>query len=263
MKIKQISSIKNELIKYVIGLQSISKLRRTEQLFFVEGEKEIDFAVQNGFEIKYLFFTPMQDLSMYSTWINENTECIECSAAVFEKLVYRESTVAFAAIFHAKKQDFNCISFHDKTFVLVIDKVEKPGNLGAILRTADATKADAVIVCDTFSDIYNPNVIRSSVGCVFNVPIVIASEEAIVSRLKKEKVKIFTTDLSAEKWHFNENYTQSCAIVLGSEAQGVSDFWLKNADVCIKIPMLGSNDSLNVSNAAAVLAYEIIRQRMP
>lgn len=261
MNVKQISSVKNDLIKYVIELQTSSKARRQEQRFFVEGEKEIDFAIENGYELEYILYASTYANQIKNTWKNISKIFIECSKDVFEKLIYRESTIHFAAVFKNKIIQLNKISFKENAFFIVLDNVEKPGNIGAILRTADAVKANAVLICDDKADVYNPNVIRSSVGCVFNVPIVAEKKEVILDFLKENEINIFTTYLHESNWYYNEDYLQSCAIVLGSEAHGVDDFWIKNTKKRIKIPMLGNNDSLNVSNAAAVLAYEVIRQR--
>jgi TrmH family RNA methyltransferase len=146
--------------------------------------------------------------------------------------------------------------------VLVLDAVEKPGNLGAILRTADAAGIAAVIVCDTATDIYNPNVIRSSVGCVFSVPVAVATREQCLQFLKDKKIKIYTASLRASQNYLKQEYISPTAFVLGTEATGVDELWEKRSDKNIIIPMRGQNDSLNVSNTAAILLFEALRQRI-
>jgi TrmH family RNA methyltransferase len=145
--------------------------------------------------------------------------------------------------------------------VLILEGVEKPGNLGAVLRTADAAAVDAVIICDPQTDFYNPNVIRSSVGCIFTNQLAAASSEETIEWLRKNNIAIFCTYLKASKSYHLTDFTQPSAIVMGTEATGLSDVWVKNSTANIIIPMLGKIDSMNVSNAAAVVVYEAMRQR--
>jgi TrmH family RNA methyltransferase len=143
----------------------------------------------------------------------------------------------------------------------VLEAVEKPGNLGAILRTADAAAVDAVIVCDPLCDLYNPNVVRSSVGCLFTVQTAVCSSQQALDWMRRHKINILAAELQASQWYHQTDMRLSTAIVMGTEADGLSSFWLNNADERIKIPMRGYIDSLNVSVSTAVLCFEAMRQR--
>lgn len=150
----------------------------------------------------------------------------------------------------------------DSAFILVVESIEKPGNLGALLRTADACGVDAVLVCDPLTDIYNPNLIRAGLGSFFTVPVVACTNEEAYNWLIERNVKVFTAQLQDSEWYYNTDFKQGTAIVMGSEAKGLSAFWRNVADAHIKIPMLGEMDSLNVSVSAGVLLYEVVRQRL-
>jgi len=153
------------------------------------------------------------------------------------------------------------IRLPENPLILVVEKVEKPGNLGALLRTADAAALDAVIVSDTSVDIYNPNVIRSSLGCLFTQQIALCNSEAATQWLRKNHIIIFAATPIGAQVYFKADYNQPCAIVVGSEAKGLSEAWLKYSDARVVIPMMGEIDSLNVSASAAVILFEAVRQR--
>ena len=153
------------------------------------------------------------------------------------------------------------LEIKENPIVVVLESVEKPGNLGAILRSADAAGVDAVIVCDPLTDMYNPNLIRSSIGGIFTVPTAAASSEETIKWLKDRGIKIYTAQLQDSSWYYDTDMTKGSAIVMGTEATGLTDIWRKAADAHIKIPMLGRLDSLNVSVSAAILMYEAVRQR--
>lgn len=180
---------------------------------------------------------------------------------MFDKIAVRESTGGILAVAEQKAHRLDDIVLSKSPLLLILEGVEKPGNLGAILRTADAAGVDAVVICDPQTDFYNPNVIRSSVGCVFTKQIASATSEETITWLKKNNINMFCTYLKASHPYHEIDYTQSCAIVMGTEATGLSDIWVKNATANIIIPMLGKIDSMNVSNAAAVVVYEAMRQR--
>ena len=149
----------------------------------------------------------------------------------------------------------------ENPLVIVLEAVEKPGNLGAVLRSADASGADAVIVCDPLTDLYNPNLIRSSIGGIFTVPVAAASSEETIEWLKSRNIRIYTAQLQDSKWYYDTDMRGGTALVMGTEATGLTDIWRKAADAHIKIPMLGKLDSLNVSVSAAILLFEAVRQR--
>jgi len=190
------------------------------------------------------------------------TEIYYLSPALFEKIAYRGTTGGIVGIYKMKSIRLEEIKLPENPLVVVLEAVEKPGNLGAILRTCDGAGADLLIVCDPLVDFYNPNVIRSSVGTVFTNQVVSEQKEMVVNWLRQNKVQIISTFLRNDTKDLYEiDLKKSSAIVLGTEATGLSDFWAKNADSLIKIPMNGKADSLNVSNAAAVCIYEAVRQR--
>jgi TrmH family RNA methyltransferase len=186
---------------------------------------------------------------------------IPVSREVFEKLAVREDSGGVLAVAEMKPHGLEQISLSKNPLLLILEGVEKPGNLGAILRTADAAGVDAVIICDPQTDFYNPNVIRSSVGCVFTKQIAAASSEQTIAWLKKNNIDIYCTYLSASQIYHQVNYRKPSAIVMGTEATGLSETWVKNATANIIIPMHGKIDSMNVSNAAAVVVFEAVRQR--
>lgn len=185
----------------------------------------------------------------------------EVSESVFEKLAYRESSDGILALAKPRPHSLSDLVLPENPFIIVLEAVEKPGNLGAILRTADAAKADAVIICDPLTDLYNPNVIRSSVGCLFTVQVGISDNMEALSYLKQKNIETFAAELTSSKWYQDIDFTSPSAIVMGTEADGLTSFWLDNADQRIKIPMRGAIDSLNVSVSTAVITFEAMRQR--
>ena len=188
-------------------------------------------------------------------------EWTEKTKSVFEKIAYRESTGGIIALVEQRHHTLDRIQLSKNPLILIVEAVEKPGNLGALLRTADAAGVDAVVICDPQTDFYNPNVIRSSVGCVFTKQLATASSLETITWLKANSVKIYCTYLSAARYYHEIDFTSSSAIVMGTEATGLSDLWIENADANIIIPMLGKIDSMNVSTAAAVVIFEAKRQR--
>lgn len=258
---KEITSVQNPLIKKILQLQEKSKLRTEENLFIIDGWKETQMAIANNFEIETILFRKGFGLNFDEL---DSGKTVEISEAIFEKIAYRGNTSKVVAIAKQKPHHLDFISFAnptDKHLILVIDGVEKPGNLGAILRVADAANLSAVICCDTKTDVYNPNVIRSSVGCVFTQQIAIASKEETLQFLKNRNVSVFTTSLKSSKDYLECDYKNSTAFVLGAESIGVDAFWENHSTQNIIIPMRGQNDSLNVSNTAAIILFEALRQR--
>lgn len=254
-----ITSTQNPKIKNIVSLEK-ARERKKQQLFIVEGQKEIALALEAGYEAEQLLFcpeiTPANMLPSFGT-----SPSVPLARAVFEKIAYRESTGGVIAVMRQKKHALSDIRLPDNPLVVVIEAVEKPGNLGAILRTSDAAGVDAVIVCDPLTDFYNPNVIRSSVGCVFTNQLASATSEETIRWLQHHGLAIICTYLEASTPYHLTDYKKPCAIVLGTEATGLSDRWVKNATINIIIPMQGKIDSMNVSTAAAVVVYEARRQR--
>jgi len=258
---KQIQSVQNPLIKNILKLQEKSRERKKQQLFVVEGKREIELAFKGQFEIDSLLFIPQKIEYDYLKQFNAR-EVIEITPEVYQKIAYRESTEGIIAIAKSKYIDLNSLIFKNKEpLILVIEGIEKPGNIGAMIRSADAANIDAIILADPKTDQYNPNVIRSSVGGVFTKNIVISSSEEIIAFFKKNNIKMYAATLQNSNLYTNQNYTEASAIIVGTEANGLTQIWRDHSTKNINIPMQGEIDSMNVSVAAAVILFEAKRQR--
>ncbi len=268
MKSEIISSGQNSKIKELLALQEKSKLRREKKLFVVEGRRELEHCLNAGFRARTLFVCPeiieeteLKELCRLAEESNSECNLIEVPASLYNKIAYRGGTEGIIAEIISQPQVLSNIKLGGNPLIVVLEAVEKPGNLGAVLRSADAAGADAVIVCDPLTDLYNPNLIRSSIGAIFTRQVVTASSEETIKWLKDKKIQILTAQLQDSKWYYDQDMTKGTAIVLGAEDTGLTEDWRKSADAHIKIPMLGKLDSLNVSISAAILLYEAVRQR--
>jgi TrmH family RNA methyltransferase len=263
---KIISSSQNPTIKRLLQLQEKSRARKKEGVFLVEGVREISLALKGGFEISELYFcSEMFTEEQISTLMESNKfqpEVIEISTEAYNKIAYRGSTEGLIAVVKSKELSLDNLKLNSNNFlILVAEAPEKPGNIGALLRTADAAKVDAVLIANPKTDLFNPNIIRSSVGCLFTNKIAVGSTSEIIEFLKERKVEIYAAALEASKIYSEVNFTKSCAIVVGTEDTGLSEEWLKNSTQNIIIPMQGEIDSMNVSVAAGILVFEAKRQR--
>jgi len=254
----RIDSLQNEKIKNLVKLRDASQERKRQGLFLIEGWREINLALKGGVEIENIFYC--RDYAKQKLEIDEE-KMIEVSEKVFNKISYRENPDGFLALAKTKKLKLENIKLSSNPLLIILEAVEKPGNLGAILRTADAAKADAVIINDAKTDIYNPNVIRASQGTVFIVPTVLSSINETIEFCRANKIKILATTPDAKKEYIKIEYTRGCAIAVGAEDKGLSKEWLESADEKIKIKMRGQIDSLNVSVSAAIILFEAVRQR--
>jgi len=258
-----ITSLQNPAIKNVIKLAK-SKERKAQQLFIIEGARELSLAIAGNYTIDRVYVNRDMFLrTKYPEVLNDlsDDKLIDISAEVFEKIAYRENSDGIIALLKPAIHTLDQLKLSDNPFVIILESVEKPGNLGAILRTADAAAVDAVIICDPQTDLYNPNVIRSGVGTLFTVQTAICTSKEAVEWLKKKEITSFAAELEASDLYINANFKIPSAIVMGTEAEGLTDIWLKNANKRIKIPMLGKIDSLNVSVSTAVITFEAMRQR--
>ncbi|HEY4539445.1 MAG TPA: RNA methyltransferase [Faecalibacter sp.] len=255
----QIESLQNPKIKNLLKLQEKSRERKNQGLFIVEGTQENELAIKGGYEAVEIYICE----DIYDSSIQfGNPRRFEITRAIFEKLAYRKSTGGIIGVYKTKASKLEDLNLPENPLVVVLEAVEKPGNLGAVLRTGDGAKVDAVIVCDETVDFFNPNVIRSSVGTLFTNQIASASKEEVLAYLEERNIQIVSTFLRDETISLYEaDFTSGSAIILGTEATGLSDFWADHSAALIKIPMLGFVDSLNVSNAAAICVYEAVRQR--
>jgi len=260
-----ITSQQNPIIKATLKLQEKSRERKKTGLFVLEGLRELELALKGDYIIETILF--VSDIITFAniekTINNPNTRFIEITKEIYQKIAYRNSTEGIIAHVKSKNNTLKDIILKsDNPLILVAEAPEKPGNIGAILRTADAAKVDAVFIANPKTDLYNPNIIRSSVGCVFTNQIVLASTSEILSYLKKKDITIYGAALTEDaKIYHTQDFTKPCAIVVGTEATGLSDEWLRNTTQNIIIPMRGKIDSMNVSVATGILIFEADRQR--
>lgn len=257
-----ITSAQNPKIKMLLQLQQKSSERRKAGLFVAEGRREIMHCVEAGYEIDTLFYCP--DLiggDDFATDLAARSKSFAVSRDVYAKIAYRGSTEGAVAEVKTRRMNLADLQLSERPLIVVLESVEKPGNLGAVLRSADAAGADAVIVCDPLTDLYNPNLIRSSIGAVFTVPCVACSSEECIAFLKRKGISILTAQLQDSSIYYETDMRKGTAIVIGTESTGLTDVWREAADAHIRIPMLGRLDSLNASVSAAILLFEAVRQR--
>ena len=258
----KISSLQNTKVKQLVALQQKSSERRKQGVFVVEGIRELQHCLNAGYTINSIFFWPeLTDTGALSSLLSESIASYEVSPEVYEKIAYRGSTEGVIAIVQSKQLALKDLHLSKQPLLIVLESVEKPGNLGAILRSADAAGADAVIICDPLTDLYNPNLIRSSIGAIFSVPCIACSSDDCINFLKQNNINILTAQLQDSKLYYDTDMTCGTAIIMGTESTGLTDVWRKAADAHIRIPMLGQLDSLNVSVSAAILLFEAVRQR--
>ena len=264
-----ISSMQNPKIKRLQALQQKSSERRKAHLFVVEGRRELQHCVEAGFQVDTLFVCPElfgdQGLEEFLGQMGladlSETRCFTVSAYVYGKVAYRGGTEGVIAEMRTRELTLDQLSLSNKPLLVVLESVEKPGNLGAVLRSADAAAADAVVVCDPLTDLYNPNLIRSSIGAAFSVPCVACDSAECIRFLKSRGIAILTAQLQDSKPYYHTDMCRPTAIVMGTESTGLTQQWREAADAHIRIPMLGRLDSLNVSVSAAILLFEAVRQR--
>lgn len=265
MAYPRITSTSNSRIKEMVRLREKNAERRRQALVLVEGIREIAFALRRNLRKEFLFVCYEIVGFEANTIIDafRDHEIIEVNMEVFSRIAYREGSDGLLAVFHEPEMSLQQLIPGQPAFVLILDQIEKPGNLGAMLRSADAAGVDAVIVCDPVTDFYNPNVIRASLGTVFTLPLAAAEYVEVARWLEKWKIDPYAAVLSPDALHYTlPDYTKDIALVMGTESEGLGTFWITASTGKILIPMRGMADSLNVSAAAAVLMYEVVRQRM-
>lgn len=263
LRMETITSLQNERVKRVVKLQRKASARREAGLTVIEGAREVSRAIENGWQPTELWVFPNLgkiDGKFSKVWKKE-PEIFQTLENVFEKISYRDNPDGVLAVGPLVGKKLSDLELPGNPLILVAEGVEKPGNLGALLRTADGAGADAVIIADPATDLNNPNVIRNSIGTLFYLPVAEATSEETISFLKEKGVRILSAVPDADAVYTETDLTGPLAIVVGAEDHGLSKPWKKLADLNVKIPMLGKNDSLNVSVSAAVLMYEAVRQR--
>jgi len=258
----KITSLQNGKIKEAVHLRDRRERDKTG-LFLIEGYRELKRAVDAGRKVETLLFCPELFLGDNERDLIEDAkgEAIECSKEVFAKISYRDRPDGLLAIAPQVHLSLADLKLSDNPFLLVAESIEKPGNLGTILRSADAAGCDAVIVCDPTTDIHNPNVVRSSVGTLFTLPVVEADGAETLAFLKERKIALVAATPRAKVEFTGANLTVPLAIAVGTEQYGLTENWVKKADIAVRIPMFGIADSLNVASATTLLLYEVIRQR--
>jgi TrmH family RNA methyltransferase len=253
-----ITSLQNPRVKQLVKLRDDKRQRKADGLMLVEGYDEIQLALAAGHKPRTILSAP----ELVSREIRAvDAESLTLSRAVFEKISYRENPDGWLAVFPIPRTSLDDLQWGQSPLVIVAESIEKPGNLGAILRTADAAHVDALLVCDPRVDVWNPNVVRASRGAIFSVPVIETDNNAALKLLKARKIRVLAATPSAETLYSGINMREPIAIAVGTEDAGLTDFWLSNADVRVRIPMLGRVNSLNVSVSAALIVYEALRQR--
>ena len=255
---ERLSSAQNPKIKNLLLLQEKSRARREQGLFVVEGRRELEHCQEAGYKVRTLFVCPEIAGDAAVSMI---PSAIEITEQLYRKVAYRESTEGLIAEVETRERRLEDLDLPQNPLIVVLESVEKPGNLGAVLRSADAARADAVIICDPLTDLYNPNLIRASIGAVFTVPTVAASSEEVIPWLQAQHIQILTAQLQDSSLYYDCDMRRGTALVMGTESTGLTDRWRQAASAHIRIPMLGRLDSLNVSVSAAILLFEAVRQR--
>ncbi|MDR1432869.1 MAG: RNA methyltransferase [Puniceicoccales bacterium] len=264
--IERITSKQNDRIKFLCKLRDRAK-RKRHGMFLIEGNRELSRALGTAVKLDTVFFCEkfFRDASqsdLVAVAAGKNIPICEVSGDVFEKISNRENCDGVIALANFWQVALENVKLSENPLVLIAEGIEKSGNLGALMRSAESAGVDALILCNPVTDIFNPNVVRASQGAVFSLPIAVASNGEVSEFLQKNSIKIFAATPAAEALYFDENFTGSVAIAVGSEHDGLSSFWLKNSGVKkISLPQMGSCDSLNVNDAAVVILYEVLRQR--
>jgi TrmH family RNA methyltransferase len=264
--VKHISSLQNPLVRQILRLKEKKRGRDKSGLFILEGQRELQLALKGGYAIGKIFFCsdiiPLGELTALLPADSGEIEVIELSRDVYRRVAYREKTEGLLALVQSKSHQLKDLRFHRANpLILIAQSPEKPGNLGALLRTADAANLDAVILADPKSDLYNPNIIRSSVGCLFTVNIGVGTSDEVLQFLKEKGIALYSAALSASRLYSDLDYTGPVAIAIGTEATGLTEQWINESAANIIIPMKGEIDSMNLSVSAAILIFEALRQR--
>ena len=265
MAAEKITSPQNPRVKSLVKLRD-RRPRDEAGVFLIEGYREIRRALEKKVPLRELYFSPDWFLGENEPALLAQAEAagaqlFELSKNVFAKAAYRERPDGLLAVAPQWRRTLADLPLPESAFLLVVEAIEKPGNLGTILRSADAAGCHAVIVCDPVTDIFNPNVVRASTGVLFAMPLVVAESAEVRDWLKQKNVRAVATTPAAEMPYTAADLRGPLAIVMGSEQYGLSEFWLKNADLRVRIPMAGQADSLNVAMATIITLFEAVRQR--
>ncbi len=264
---EKITSLQNPRVKQLVKLRD-RRPRDEAGVFLIEGYREIRRALEKQLPLQEVYFSPdwflgENERALLATAEAAGARLFELSKDAFAKVAYRERPDGLLAVAPQWKRQLEDLNLPAEPFLLVVEAIEKPGNLGTILRSADAAGCHAVIVCDPVTDIFNPNVVRASTGVLFSVPLVVETSERVLSWLRERRVRTIATTPAAEQLYTDSDLSGPLAVVMGSEQYGLSEFWLKHADLPVRIPMAGQADSLNVAMATIITLFEAVRQRKP
>jgi TrmH family RNA methyltransferase len=265
MEFIKIESTKNEAIKHVLKLRD-RRPREKEQLTILEGYRELTRGHEFGMKLVECYFSPTHflgenEFALLEELARAGVRVVEVAPHLMEKMTYRERPEGLIAVAKMKRHTLADLPVKENGLYLVAEAVEKPGNLGSILRSADAVGVDGLIICNKCTDLYNPNVIRASTGALFTVPLAESESSEAYDWLKKHNIKTLAATPHTQNIYTDVDMTQAIAVVVGTEQTGLSDFWMDSADLQVRIPMLGKIDSLNVASATTILLYEAARQR--
>lgn len=252
-----ITSLQNERVKYAVKLRE-KRQRERDGVMLVEGRYELEMALASGLCPRELFHCEELSSGQPETF---NLKPLTCNRTVFEKMSYRDSPDGWLAIFPIPRRTLDSLPLSPAPFLVLAESVEKPGNLGAILRTSDAAGVDGLLVCDPRTDVYNPNVVRASRGTLFTVPVAETSNSEALAFLRAHRIQVLAATPQADRLFTGVDLCQPVCIAVGTEDEGLTDFWMDNADLKVKIPMMGEVNSLNVSTSTAIILYEVVRQR--
>lgn len=258
----KITSLQNPQIKKIVRLRDRPE-RDESRLFLIEGYRELKRAIDAGRTIHSIYYCPELFLGDHESDLMKQSraELIECTPGVFQKISYRDRPDGLLGVAPQVHLTLKDLKLSPRPFFVIAEGIEKPGNLGTILRSCDAAGVDAVIVCDPTTDIHNPNVVRSSVGTLFTLPVIEADGDATLAYLREHRITIVAATPHAQQIYTNADFSQPIAIAVGTEQYGLSEKWMKRSDCQVRIPMLGVADSLNVASATTLLLYEVVRQR--
>ena len=265
MQFLEITSAQNPSLKHLVKLRD-RRTREKEQLTLLEGYRELTRSIEYGMELTEVYFSPEHFLGsneypLLESIAAKGIKVVRLAPHLLEKVTYRERPEGLLAVARMGKHELEDLPEYENMLYLVAETIEKPGNLGSMLRSADASGTDALIVCERMTDLYNPNVIRASTGALFSVPTAVCDNESALKYLRERNVKILAATPHTDFKYTDVDLTQPVAVVVGAEQTGLTDFWMDQADLKVNIPMLGEIDSLNVASAATILLYEAARQR--
>ncbi|MEW6092877.1 MAG: RNA methyltransferase [Chloroflexota bacterium] len=255
----ELASLQNPRVKYIVKLREDRRQRQRDGLTLVEGRYELELALASGLQPREIYFCEELASGRPAAVLDRNP--VTVTRAVFEKMSQRENPDGWLAVFPIPHRTLESLRLSSHPLLILTESVEKPGNLGAILRTADAAGVDGLLVCDPRVDLYNPNIVRASRGTLFTVPAVEASNSEALAWLRENRIQVLAAAPQADMVYTEADFRQPVCIAVGTEDEGLTDFWLENADLKVRIPMAGKVNSLNVSTSTAIILYEVVRQR--